>query len=107
MAKAIVVISPIGKFIIAILLGVDSAQAIPRFWALGLCLYQYLDSLRHRLERLNHRQVTMGEILAWLRQWHEELRINWICLLASKGVPTSLIQAVLAPALPPLSPANR
>jgi SRSO17 transposase len=27
-----------------------SAEAIRRFWALGLCLYQYLDSLRHRLE---------------------------------------------------------
>jgi hypothetical protein len=27
-----------------------SAEAIRRFWALGLCLYQYLDSLRHRLD---------------------------------------------------------
>jgi negative regulator of replication initiation len=26
-----------------------SADAIRRFWALALCLYQYLDSLRHRL----------------------------------------------------------
>jgi hypothetical protein len=25
-----------------------SAEAILRFWALGLCLYQFLDSLRHR-----------------------------------------------------------
>ena len=83
-----------------------SAEAILRFWALGLCLYQYLDSLRHRLERLNHRHVTMGETLAWLRQRHEELRVNWICLLAGKGVQTSQIQAALAPALPPLSPAN-
>ena len=83
-----------------------SAEAILRFWALGLCLYQYLDSLRHRLERLNHRRVTMGETLAWLRQRHEELRVNWICRLASNGVRTSQIQAALAPALPPLSPAN-
>jgi hypothetical protein len=83
-----------------------SAEAILRFWALGLCLYQYLDSQRHRLERLNHRHVTMGETLAGLRQRHEELRINWICRLARKGVQISLIQAVLAPVLPPLSPAN-
>ena len=64
-----------------------SAEAIRRFWALGLCLYQYLDSLRHRLERLNHRHVTMGETLAWLRQRHEDLRLNWICLLAVREVP--------------------
>ena len=83
-----------------------SAEAILRFWALGLCLYQYLDSLRHRLERLNHRHVTLGETLAWLRQRHEDLRVNWICLQASRGVQTPLIQTALAPALPPLSPAN-
>lgn len=83
-----------------------SAKAILRFWALGLCLYQYLDSLRHRLERLNQRHVTMGETLAWLRQRHEELRVNWICLLAGNGVHTPQIQAALAPALPPLVPAN-
>lgn len=84
----------------------QSAEAIRRFWALGLCLYQYLDSLRHRLERLNQRHVTLGETLAWLRQRHEELRVNWICLLAGKGVRTPLIQAALIPALPPLVPAN-
>lgn len=83
-----------------------SAEAIQRFWTLGLCLYQDLDSLRHRLERLNRRPVTRGETLAWLRQRHEELRVNWICLLAGKGVHTPLIQAALAPALPPLVPAN-
>jgi hypothetical protein len=83
-----------------------SAEAILRFWALGLCLYQYLDSLRHRLERLNHRHVTLGETLAWLRQRHEDLRVNWICWQASRGVQTPLIQTALAPALPPLSPAN-
>ena len=62
-----------------------SAEAILRFWALGLCLYQYLDSLRHRLERLNHRHVTLGETLAWLRQRHEDLRVNWICTLTISG----------------------
>jgi len=83
-----------------------SAEAIRRFWALGLCLYQYLDSLRHRLDRLTHRHVTMGETLAWLRQRHEDLRLNWICLLAVRKVPLPQIQTALAPALPPLSPAN-
>jgi hypothetical protein len=83
-----------------------SAEAILRFWALGLCLYQYLDSLRHRLERLNQRYVTMGETLAWLRQRHEELRVNWICLLAIRNVPLLQIYGALAPAVPPLSPTN-
>jgi len=83
-----------------------SAEAILRFWALGLCLYQYLDSLRHRLERLNHRHVTLGETLAWLRQRHEDLRVNWICTLALRGAQPLRIRAALTPALPPLALAN-
>jgi len=83
-----------------------SAEAILRFWALGLCLYQYLDSLRHRLERLNHQHITMGETLAWLRQRHEDLRVNWICTLALRGAQPLRIRAALTPALPPLALAN-
>jgi hypothetical protein len=83
-----------------------SAEAVLRFWALGLCLYQYLDSLRHRLERLNHRHVTLGETLAWLRQRHEDLRVNWICTLTISGFQPRSIRAALAPALPPFSLAN-
>jgi hypothetical protein len=83
-----------------------SAEAIMRFWALGLCLYQYLDSLRHRLERRQHRHVTLGETLAWLRQRHEDLKVNWICMLALREVPPLQIQTALIPALPPLSLAN-
>jgi len=83
-----------------------SAEAILRFWALGLCLYQYLDSLRHRLERLNHRHVTLGETLAWLRQRHEDLRVNWICTLTISGFQPRSIRAALAPALPLFSVPN-
>jgi Transposase DDE domain len=83
-----------------------SAEAIQRFWALGLCLYQYLDSLRHRLARRTHRHVTMGETLAWLRHRHETLRVNWICWMARRGTQPPRIQATLAPALAPLSLAN-
>lgn len=56
-----------------------SAEAIRRFWALGLCLYQYLDSLRHRLEQDRHRHVTLGEALGWLRQRHEDLALHCTC----------------------------
>jgi hypothetical protein len=83
-----------------------SAEAILRFWALGLCLYQYLDSLRHRLERLHDRHVTMGETLAWLRQRHEDLRVTWICRVASQGVQPLLIRSALSPALPVLPRVN-
>jgi hypothetical protein len=83
-----------------------STEAILRFWALGLCLYQYLDSLRHRLQRLSHRQPPMGETLAWLRQRHEDLRVNWICTLTLSGSQPRLIRSALTPALPPFALEN-
>lgn len=83
-----------------------SAEAIRRFWALGLCLYQYLDSLRHRLERMHQRHVSLGETLAWLRQCHTNLALHWIYLLCAKGIPLERIQAELAPALKPLATLN-
>ncbi len=83
-----------------------SAEAIRRFWALGLCLYQFLDSLRLRLERIHQRHVTLGETLAWLRQRHTDLALDWIYLLATRGVPREQIQAQLAPALSPLLMSN-
>jgi hypothetical protein len=78
-----------------------SAEAIRRFWALGLCLYQYLDSLRHRLERITQTQFTLGETLEWLRQRQEDLKMEWVCRLAAGGTPPNRIRAALKPALPP------
>jgi len=80
-----------------------SAEAICRFWALGLCLYQYLDCLRHRLERLLNRHVTLGETLAWLRERQTELALRCACDLAVNGVPNLTIRAFFAPALQPLA----
>jgi hypothetical protein len=77
-----------------------SAEAIRRFWALGLCLYQYLDSLRHRLERLTQTPFTLGETLAWLRQRQEDLKTDWVYRLATGGASSSRIRAALKPALP-------
>jgi hypothetical protein len=76
-----------------------SAQAILRFWALGLCLYQYLDSLRHRLERMSKQPVTLGETLSWLRQRHEDLRLYWIWIWATQGIHPAVIRSRLLPAL--------
>ena len=83
-----------------------SAEAIRRFWALGLCLYQFLDGLRHRLQRLQQQHVTLGETLHWLRERQHQRMIDWVCSLSAKGVPSLIIQQELAPALPALSLAN-
>jgi hypothetical protein len=79
-----------------------SAQAIIRFWALGLCLYQYLDSLRHRLKRIYQREVTLGETLTWVRDRNELQMLNWICHQSSNGASVKQIRAFLSPALPSL-----
>ena len=83
-----------------------SAEAIRRFWALGLCLYQFLDSLRQHLQRLQKRPVTLGETLNWLRERQHQRMIDWVCLLSAKGVPAQIIQQELSPALPALSVSN-
>ena len=83
-----------------------SAKAIRRFWALGLCLYQFLDSLRQHLQRLKKRYVSLGETLNWLRERQQKRTIDWVCSLSAKGVPRQTIQQELAPALPALSLAN-
>jgi len=79
-----------------------SAEAIIRFWALGLCLYQYLDSLRHRLKRVYQQDVTLGQTLCWVRERNEQHCLDWICRQTQNGVPAYQIRAHLAPALPTL-----
>lgn len=77
-----------------------SAEAIRRFWALALCLYQYLDSVRHRLERLEGRYVSLGEARDWIIQRNEHLQLDWICSQAQRGVKTTALRQSLRPALP-------
>lgn len=79
-----------------------SAEAILRFWALGLSMYQFLDSLRHRLKRIYQREVTLGETLNWVRDKNEWHKLNWICRQTSYGATARQIQTRLAPALPVL-----
>ena len=77
-----------------------SAEAIRRFWALGLCLYQYLDSLRHRLQRLENQHLSLGEARAWVIERHEDRQLEWICHQAKLGVKPAFIKYALRPALP-------
>lgn len=77
-----------------------SALAIQRFWALALCLYQYLDSVRHRLERLENRHITLGEARAWVINRHQTWQLDWICSQAKAGANPVKIKQILRPALP-------
>jgi len=77
-----------------------SAEAIERFWALAFCLYQFLDSLRHRLERLENRHISLGEARAWLIDRHNSQQLDWICSQATRGAKSALIKQCLRPALP-------
>lgn len=78
---------------------VRSAQAILRFWALGLVLYQYLDEQRVRLAAERGRHVTMGQARTWVRQQHQDLLLDRIIDQAASGVPTDQIRQRLKPAL--------
>jgi len=77
-----------------------SVEAIRRFWAQRLCLYQYLDSMRQCLERLEHGYASLGEARAWIIRRHEHLQLDWICSQAERGVKPAELRQVLRPALP-------
>jgi hypothetical protein len=77
-----------------------SADAIIRFWALGLCLYQYLDSLRHLLKKRYQQDFSLGETLHWIREQNEHLLLKWIFLQVHDGATVQEILECSAPALP-------
>lgn len=78
---------------------IRSAQAIVRFWALALCLYQYLDEQRVRLRHERQRPVTLGEARTWVRQRHADLLLDWLSLQFAAGATTDQVRRQLQPAL--------
>lgn len=78
---------------------VRSVQAILRFWALGLFLYQYLDEQRFQLEAERGRHVTLGETRTWIRQQLADLLLDWIVQQATAGVSPDHLRNRLHPAL--------
>jgi hypothetical protein len=78
---------------------VRSAQAILRFWALGLFLYQYLDEQRVQLEAERGRHITLGETRTWVRHQLADLLLDWIVQQATSGVSPGHIRNRLRPAL--------
>jgi hypothetical protein len=78
---------------------VRSAQAITRFWALGLCIYQYLDERRVQLQHERGRHVTLGEARAWIRERHADHVLDWVLEQSEAGVGVDQIRCQLRPAL--------
>jgi hypothetical protein len=78
---------------------VRSAQAIVRFWALGLCLYQYLDEVRTCLQQERGRHVTLGEARAWVRDRHAALLIDWVVAQVCRGASAAQVRQALQPAV--------
>ena len=76
-----------------------SAQAIVRFWALGLCLYQFLDEVRatHRLIWGEH--LTLGQARQQIRESHWEGLLDWIFDQVQAGTTRNEIRQALQPAM--------
>jgi hypothetical protein len=78
---------------------VRSARAITRFWALGLCVYQYLDEQRARLEDERACHVTLGEARAWVREQHADHLLDWLFDRFETGASLDQIRRQLKPAV--------
>jgi hypothetical protein len=78
---------------------VRSAQAITRFWALGLCVYQYLDEQRVQLQHERGRHVTLGEARAWIRDRQADHLLGWVLEQFEAGIGVDQIRCQLKPAL--------
>ena len=78
---------------------IRSARAIVHFWALSLCLYQYLDEQRWRLQREHNCHVTMGQARTCIRELHADLLLEWTSLQFRAGASTDKVRSQLKPAL--------
>ena len=78
---------------------IRSAQAIVRFWALALCLYQYLDEQRFRLRQERQHPVSLGETRTWVRQRHADLLLEWLAPQFTAGATADQVRERLEPAL--------
>jgi Transposase DDE domain len=76
-----------------------SAQAIVRFWALGLCLYQFLDEIR--ATHLHHcgKRLTLGQARQQIRQSHQEAFLDWLFERIQTGATADQIRQALQPAI--------
>jgi hypothetical protein len=76
-----------------------SAQGLLRFWALGLCLYQFLDEVRVAHRRLWGEALTLGQARQQIRESHQTALLDWILDQAEVGVSRTEIGRALQPAM--------
>ena len=78
---------------------VRTARAIVRFWALGLCLYQFLDEIRADHRSLREEHLSLGQARQQVRESHREMLLDWLITQAQAGVPRDEIHQSLQPAM--------
>ena len=76
-----------------------SAQGLLRFWALGLCLYQFLDEVRVTHRQLWGEALTLGQARQQIRESHQTALLDWILDQAEAGVSRTEIGRALQPAM--------
>lgn len=76
-----------------------SAQGLVHFWALGLCLYQFLDEVRATHQRLWGEPLTLGQARQQIRDAHEEALLDWIFEQVEAGATRNDIRQALQPAM--------
>jgi hypothetical protein len=78
---------------------IRSAHGIVRFWALGLCLYQFLDEVRTTHRQLWGEHLTLGQARQQIRDSHQDAWLDWILDQADAGAARFDIRQALQPAM--------
>jgi len=76
-----------------------SARGIVRFWALGLCLYQFLDEVRATHRRAWGEHLTLGQARQQIRESHWEGLLDWIFEQVQAGATRNELRQALQPAM--------
>jgi hypothetical protein len=76
-----------------------SARGILRFWALGLCLYQFLDEVRVTHQRVWGERITLGQARQQIRESHREGLLDWIFEQVQAGATRNDLRQALQPAM--------
>ena len=76
-----------------------SARGIVRFWALCLCLYQFLDEVRATHQRVWGEHLTLGQARQQIRESHWEGLLDWIFEQVQAGATRNELRQALQPAM--------
>ena len=78
---------------------IRSAQGIIRFWALGLCLYQFLDEVRATHRWVWGEHLSLGQARQQIRDCHTEGLVDWLFDKIQAGATRNEIRQALQPAM--------